>query len=1009
MSIHNFVELYKAAKEEEIKHIFGIEVYVANDMHDKEGKRHHLIILAKNKKGLDNIFKMVSKSNTEGFYYKPRIDFEILKKHSEGLIVSSACLAGEIPRALENNNNERAEEIALKYKKLFGDDFYIEIMANDVSEQYVMNSKLANLARKLDIELVATSDMHYLEKDSIEAHDVMLCIQTGAKVEDNDRFRFHGDSYYFKGEDEIKSQLFAKSVESDFIDARDSAVENTVKIADKCDTVELDLGNLLLPKFEVPEGYTLESHLEERAFKKLFELAVEKDIDMDKYARRLDTELEVINMKGYPAYFLIVEDYVQWAKDNNIIVGPGRGSAAGSLLSYLLGITALDPVKYGLLFERFLNPERTAMPDIDIDFGNRGKVIQYVIDKYGEENVASICNFGTLGAKSAVKDVGRVLGYDYNLMNKEISKAFPDTPGISIKEALEESKELKMYAGQYPKLFDIAQKLEGKPRQLGTHASAVVITPEPVDDYTPLARTKNSQTGEITYVTQTEMHDSEDLGLLKMDFLGLKTVVIIGEAIKFIKNRKDYDSLEYKPTVQNIWDLPLDDKDVYKNIYQKADTNGVFQVESQLFKRLLKKMRPTKFEHIIAILALGRPGPLEAGIVEKFFDRMHGNEKVEYPHPDLEEDLKETYGFMAYQEQVMAAARRLAGFSLGEADILRRGMGKKKIKVLEKMKVKFKAGAKENGHTEEFADEMFRLIEYFAGYGFNKSHSACYALISYATAYLKYHFPAEFYAAIMSVEAAKSGSDSSITDYFSDCYKKKIDILPPDINESEGRFTAVNGRIRLGLNAIDGLGKKASTEIMNERPFKDLDDMYQKVDTRVVNKTAFEALIKAGAMDSFGKNRKQLLADYKTIKEFGQMRQSLFDAFKTEEGKGVFDEPEPTKEEIIEFEMGTIGLSLTYPSEWDFAKSGEVLEVEGIITESKEVKTRKSNKLMAFAKVKTDKNKIKLVVFPDTYRANHDLFQKGFKLKLEGKKDKSNAMLVDKVKLIEGDFFKKAN
>ncbi|HUM43797.1 MAG TPA: DNA polymerase III subunit alpha [Fervidobacterium sp.] len=995
-NVHGFVELYKAAKEEGIKPIFGCEFYTASNMYEKNDERFHLIVLAKNKEGLKNLFKLVTLANTDGYYYKPRIDFNTLKEHSEGLIVMTACLAGEIPKALEINDIERAKELALQYKEIFGDDFYIEIMANNMDEQFVMNAKLANLARELDIELVATSDMHYINREDAEAHDVMLAIQTGSTLDDKNRLRFSGDDYYFKDEEEVRSGLFKNGFEEE---AR-RAVENTVKIAEKCEDIELELGNLLLPEYEVPEGYTLDSYLEEKAYNKLFQLMLEEDLDIKTYSDRLARELEVITMKGYSGYFLIVEDYIEWAKRNNIVVGPGRGSAAGSLLSYVLGITSIDPIKNGLLFERFLNPERTAMPDIDTDFSDRDAVINYVIEKYGREKVASICNFGTMAAKMAVKDVGRVLGYDFYLMNEQIAKAFPDEPGITIDEAIEKSPELRAYATKYKELFDIARKLEGKPRQLGTHASAVVIAPRPVTEIAPLARTMNNQTGEVTYVTQTEMNDSESLGLLKMDFLGLKTILIVARTIEFIHKRKDLHKFKFVPTTENIWRIPLDDKNVYKHIFQKADTNGVFQLESQLFKRLLKQMKPRKFEHLVALLALGRPGPLEAGIADEYIACMNGKKKVEYPHEDLKEILEETYGYIIYQEQTMQIARKMAGYSLGEADLLRRGIGKKIPEVIAAEKPKFIEGALKNGYDKELAEHIFELIEYFSGYGFNKSHSAAYAIMAYVTAYLKYYFPAEFYASLMSIEAGKTGSESNLTDYFSDCYKRGIAILPPDINESDGEFTAVGGKIRLGLNSIKGLGQKAISEILRFRPFSSIEDLYSNVDTRVVNSKAFTSLIKSGALDSFNPNRNKLLEDYEVLRKYGHLRHSLF---------GDISTIETTEDDIIAYEMETLGISITYPSEWDMTAPEEYVEIEGILTKVKQVKTRKSNKLMAFAELKTKKNNIKLVIFPDTYAPNHDIFTNGFRVKLYGKKDDNNALLVDKVELIEGDFFAKAN
>jgi DNA polymerase-3 subunit alpha len=649
---HAFVELYKEAKKQDIKPIIGTEFYMADDMDQKTRGNYHLIVLAQNNEGLKNINRMLSKAYTDGFYYKPRIDMDLLKEHKEGLIVLSACLAGMIPKALEEGDFEKAKEIALDFKKEFGKDFYIEVQANKLEEQYDINEDLYKLCQATDIYPVATSDVHYLNHSDYKYHDALLAIQTRSKIDDENRFRFSNDQFYFKDENEIKNDLFRNSFFNEaaadkerFIEA---AIENTVEIAEKCN-VELELGDMMMPTFEVPEGETLDTYLRKIAFAKLFNLAVDKDIDLEVYSERLEEELNVIIEKGYPGYFLITADFVQYAKYNGILVGPGRGSAAGSLLSYLLGIIAVDPIVHGLLFERFLNPERESPPDIDMDFQDdrRQEVIDYVTEKYGQEHVAHIGTFGTMAARGSIKDAGRVLGYGYEYLNEEVANHVPETPGITLKEALEESPDLAAKKKKHPDLFELAEAVEGKPKSFGTHACAMLITPEPVTDYVPLA----VNDGEI--VTQTEMHACEDLGLLKMDFLGLKTLTIISKAIQFINKRDDLDKFEFVPTIENIYDLPLEDPLVYRNIYSKADTNGVFQCESQLFKGLLKKMQPSKFEHIVALLSIGRPGPLGAGIVDEYVDCLHGNKMPEYPHEDLEPVLGETFAQMIYQEQVI--------------------------------------------------------------------------------------------------------------------------------------------------------------------------------------------------------------------------------------------------------------------------------------------------------------------------------------------------------------------
>lgn len=1135
-SMHGFYELYKHAKANDIKPIIGVEAYITEDIYAKKRGYDHLVLLAKNKTGLNNLFELVSRSNTEGFYYKPRIDFDMLKVYSEGLIVLSACMGGTVAKRLLEAEYDMAKAVAQRYKKHFGEDYYLEIMAINMDRQYELNEKLAWLSDQLNIELVATNDVHYLDKKDDVTQDVLITIDNGDTLNNPNRFKIDGDED-LKDEETMREYLFKDN--NKYKKQINQAINNTMIIANKIEDYDIDT-SLKLPVFPIPEGYTLESYLEEIAYQRLFKLALRKDIDIDEYTKRLKYELDIINMKGYAGYFLVVSDYNSWARKNNILVGPGRGcfvpdtdvlmndgtvktiqnvnigdkvithtgeekevydtpkyniketmyeivssnvkkvtatndhkflvlqsgqcnnptykrswcnnkcrqypknrscdfkvkqklkwveaqnikkgdylcypktkaknnhfvydlskidnrlsfnekyvwydrkyhkdnlgnptdkiyryiefdekfaklaglyigngwnrisdkyesydigvafhsdhinkidetrhllkdifgldsnlykhnnrqattvevksktlslffenffghgagnkkipsellnntqsvlksliiglletdgcikskeqkviysttsknlayqvqllfnklgyyagikkyirkeekwndeyqiyisgkqlnkfkknimtqvvtldqkyyrnrhledemyyyfrvektnkisyegkvydlsvkdntsyitngitvhnSAGGSLLSYLLDIIAFDPLDYGLMFDRFLNPERESMPDIDLDypkFEGRSRVIDYVTDKYGQDHVAQICTFGTMAAKGVIRDVGKTLGYDNDTRDK-IAKTIPGTPKITIDKALEESEEFKAYQKKYPELFKYAKMAESKPKNLSKHASAVLITPDKVTKYTPLARTKNSQTGEISYVSQTEMHNSEELGLLKMDFLGLQTLDLIENTIKLIHQRKDLDKFDFIPTVQNIWEhIPLNDEDVFKKVYCKGDTNGIFQVESYLFKDIVTRMKPTRFEHIIALVALGRPGPIDAGLVDKYINRMHGREDVEYPHDDLKDVLAETYGLPIYQEQIMGMARVIAGFSLGQADILRRGMGKKKRKVIDEMKVKFIDGALKSGHSKEFAEDLFSTIEYFAGYGFNKSH-----------------------------------------------------------------------------------------------------------------------------------------------------------------------------------------------------------------------------------------------------------------------------------------------
>jgi len=977
-AMHDFLRFYKKAKKEGIKSIFGCELYITNapDMKikDKEEKRYHLITLAKNKEGLSNLFKLITIANKEGFYYKPRIDFKTLKEYSEGLIVTTACLGGEIP-SIVMEDMARAKDIVYQYKDVFSNDFYIEIMSNKMEEQYKVNHKLHMLAQQTDTKLVGTNDIHYTNKKDFKSHEVMLAVQTKAKMKDKNRFKLPKNEFYFKSYNEMLEGFF---LNGSMKDVAHEALKNTLEINDKIEQIDFTLGEIRFPEYEVPEKYTTEEFLDGVAHYKLKELSKKEDIPYYTYKKRLKHELKIIKDKGFSAYFFIVADFVRWAKDNGIMVGAGRGSAGGSLLSYLMEITAIDPMKYGLLFSRFLNPEREAMPDIDIDFSRVGRerVIDYVKDKYGEENVAHLCTFGTLSTKSVLKDVGRALDYNFQYMNNKVVKAIPDDVK-NIGEAIRTNSNVEEYAKKHADLFKYASKLEGKPRHLGTHACAIAITPEPVTNIVPLARTNNG------IVTQTEMGDSEQLGMLKMDFLGLKTLDILENTARFIQKRDDLDSYDFIPTPKNMWELPLDVEEVYENIYQKSDTNGVFQTESQLFKKLLGQMKPTKFEDIIAILALGRPSTLEAGIVDDFIDRKNGLQTVEYPHEDLEEVLEETYGFMLYQEQVLKIAQIIGGFSLGKADILRRAIGKKKEKLMDSLKEDFINGAIDKGYKEDFAVEMFELVEYFAGYGFNKSHSTAYAITSYATAYLKNFFHTEFYASLMTFEAKKAPKNSNLTTYISDCYRKDIGILPPDINDSELGFTPINNgeAIRFGLGSIKGIGDKGANDILEKRPFDSLSDLYNRVNRRIVNKTVFEALIKSGALDRFGDSRKGLLEEYGKLRKDKAINLSLFDM-----------STEDTREEIIQMEYKTLGMSVSHPSKWDKLAVGGEIKFVGEITELNEITTKNDN-LMAFAKFKTSRVEMEMVIFPTLYKKHHGLLHSKPKVVVFGEKGYNSSLV----------------
>ena len=841
-SMYGVIDFYKSAKKHGIKPIIGCEVYIApKSRHEKsavEGESsYHLILLAENQQGYQNLIALVSKAYSEGFYYKPRVDKELLRQHNEGLICLSACIAGEIPQYLLKGNKEKAENVVQEYIDIFGkDNFFIEIQDHGLPEQKSTNPILAEFAQKYQIGLVATNDLHYINKDDSEFHDVLLCIQTGKTVDDEYRMRFPNNQFYLKSPDEMKL-LFGKYQE---------ALSNTVKIAQRCN-VEFVFGHLHLPEFPMPEGKTDNEYLcqlcQERIFKRFKE-------DNNEIRDRLNFELNVIAKMGYASYFLIVWDFINYAKENNIAVGPGRGSAAGSIVAYLLGITNIDPLKYGLLFERFLNPERVTMPDIDIDFCyvKRAKVIEYVAKRYGDDHVAQIITFGTMAAKAAIRDVGRALNMPYSDVDK-VAKMISNELGITIDKALKNNQELSdAYEsdGNVKKLVDLARQVEGLPRHASTHAAGVVIAKNPLNTYVPLQN--NANDGFL--ITQYDKDRVEELGLLKMDLLGLRTLTVISDALELIKQNNGISI--------DIDEIDLNDVKTGEML-AVGDTAGVFQMESTGMTALVKELKPECFADLIPLVALYRPGPLGSGMVADFIDGRHKRKVVSYLHPLLEPILEDTFGVILYQEQVMQIASVLGGFSLGQADLLRRAMGKKKHDVLEAQKETFLEGAMAKGLDKKLAEEIFELMAHFADYGFNKSHSAAYALVAYQTAYLKAHYPQEFMAAMLS---SVMGTNDKIGFYIERCKYMGIDVLPPDVNASLASFSVDENAIRFGLAAVKNVGENAIVNLINARQdkgaFTSLVDFCTKVDMRVVNKRVIESLIKCGAFDSFGNKRSQL-------------------------------------------------------------------------------------------------------------------------------------------------------
>ncbi|WP_448589453.1 DNA polymerase III subunit alpha [Thermodesulfobium sp.] len=871
-NMYGSLKFYSLAKEHNIKPLIGCEVYITDDMNkqvrsnaNSESHLSHLILIAKDFSGYKNLVKLVSFGYLRGFYYKPRIDLKTLFENKEGLLVSSACMYGKIPQLILSNKKDQAVELAKVFKQQFGDDFYLEIQDHGLPEEKKLIPIMINIAQDLKIPLIATNDSHYTNKEDAEFHDVLLCIQTKKTVHDENRMKFNTDSLYFKSAEEMK-ELFSYC---------DEAVENTLIIADKCN-LDLPIGKVTVPRFPCPNGMTEREYLNmliERGLIRRYNGNVTKEVE-----ERLKFELDIIHKTGYEGYFLIVSDYINYAKEHGIQVGPGRGSAAGSLVAYVLGITDIDPLKYNLLFERFLNPERVSPPDIDVDFciEKRAEVLNYLVRRYGQENVAQIGTFGTMNARAVIRDVGRTLGKPLSIVDK-LAKLIPNKPGsqTTLKEA-EELQEVKQFLNSNPSLKELWEKsikLEGLTRHSSVHAAGVVISPFPIYDLIPLQRPSE---GEVP-VTQWPMEDVEKSGFLKMDLLGLRNLTVIGKTLELIEKTRGF-----KVNIENI---PLDDPKVYE-LLEKGETLGVFQLESSGMQQLLKEVKPDKFEDLIAILALYRPGPMNSGMLEQFIRRKHKKEPVVFIHKDVEPILSETYGVMIYQEQIMQLASVLAGFSLGEADLLRRAMGKKKAEVMAAQKPKFVEGAINKGLiSKEQAEKIFDDMAKFAEYGFNKSHSASYALITYRTAWLKVHYTPEYMAALLSSIASDT---DKVAEYIKEAKKFGVEVLSPDVNESEESFTVIGNKIRFGLSAIKGVGKAAIDSIISSRlsggNFKNLKDFICRTSSKSVNKKIYESLIKAGALDSLYNDRLTLLD------QLDEVLTMVKRGTKTESGQSLFND-----------------------------------------------------------------------------------------------------------------------
>lgn len=1025
--MYGVIDFYEAARAEGIKPIIGCEIYVSpGSRFDRENTRgeeryYHLVLLAENNQGYKNLSKIVSRGFTEGFYYKPRVDMEVLEQYHEGIIALSACLAGEVAVNLRKNNYEGAKEAALRHLKIFGENnYFLEMQDHGLAEQATVNAGVMRLSKELGIPMVVTNDSHYILAEDWEAHDILLCIQTNRKVHEEDRMRYTGGQYYLKSKEEMY-ELFPYAKE---------ALANTQKIADRCN-VEIVFGEQKVPEFDVPDGLTAEEYLE-----KLCMEGIRKRYNpvTPELMERLTYEINTIKKMGYVDYFLIVSDFIRYAKDHGIAVGPGRGSAAGSIVAYCLEITNIDPIRYNLLFERFLNPERVSMPDIDVDFcyERRQEVIDYVVRKYGKEKVVQIVTFQTMAARNVIRDVGRALDLPYALCDA-VAKTIPMEIGMNIDTALKVSKDLKeMYEenADVKQLIDMARKLEGLPRNTGMHAAGVVIGRDSIDEYVPLARG-----GDDSIITQFTMTTIERLGLLKMDFLGLRTLTVIQDAVKFIKQETGVDI--------DIDHIDYDDKKVFELI-TSGKTEGIFQLESSGMKNFMKELKPQSLEDVIAGISLYRPGPMD--FIPNYINGKEHPEKITYDVPELQEILEPTYGCIVYQEQVMQIVMKLAGYTLGRSDLVRRAMSKKKTKVMEEERQNFVYGNKAegvpgcvaNGIDEKVANKIYDEMIDFAKYAFNKSHAAAYAVVSYQTAYLKYYYPVEFMAALMTSVLDNS---TKVSEYILTCRRMGIEILPPDINEGESGFSVSGNSIRYGLSAIKSVGRPVIEAIIEERKergvFTTLNDFITRMSGKDVNKRSIENFIKAGALDCLEGTRKQLLMVYSSVLDSvnqekknsmaGQM--TLFD-LAPEEDKADFelklpDVGEYPKEELLAFEKEVLGVYISghpleaYEEKWrknisavtsDFMldeetgatkiHDGEKVVIGGMVT-AKTIKYTKTNQVMAFFTIEDLVGTVEVIIFPRDYEKYHTYLEEDAKIFVTGRanveEEKNGKVICEKI------------
>ena len=1032
--MYGVIDFYRAAREAGIKPILGCEVYVApNSRFDKEltggeDRYYHLVLLAENNTGYANLMKIVSRGFTEGYYYKPRVDMEVLQTYHEGIIALSACLAGEVQRYIIKGLHEEAKKAALKYEACFGKgNFFLEMQDHGIPEQKLVNTELLKLSKETGIELVVTNDVHYTYKEDVDSHDILLCLQTGKKLADEDRMRYVGGQYYVKSEEEMKA-LFPYAWE---------AVENTQRIADRCH-VEIEFGVTKLPKFEVPEGYDSWTYLNKLCSDGLAERYGDEHAPAGSTGQtlreRLDYELNVIRTMGYVDYFLIVWDFINYAKEHGIPVGPGRGSAAGSIVAYCLKITNIDPIRYQLLFERFLNPERVSMPDIDVDFcfERRQEVIDYVGRKYGADKVVQIVTFGTMAARGVIRDVGRVMDMPYAFVDS-IAKMIPNELNITIDKALDMNPEFKsLYSSddRVHHLIDMCKRLEGLPRNTSMHAAGVVICQKSADEFVPLSRGSDG-----SIVTQFTMTTLEELGLLKMDFLGLRTLTVIQNAVNMIEKDTgvhiDVDHIDY------------DDKKVLESL-GTGKTDGVFQLESTGMKNFMKELRPQSLEDVIAGISLYRPGPMD--FIPKYIRGKNNPDSITYACPQLEPILAPTYGCIVYQEQVMQIVRDLGGYTLGRSDLVRRAMSKKKQAVMEKERANFVYGNEEEsvpgcvsrGIDEKTASGIYDTMMDFAKYAFNKSHAACYAVVAYQTAYLKYYYPVEFMAALMT---SVIDNPKKVAEYILVCRNMGIEILPPDINEGESGFSVSGSSIRYALTAIKSVGRPVIAAVVEEReergPFLNLQDFVNRITDKDVNKRAVESFIKAGALDGLGGTRKQFMSVFSQVMDRTQKDRknnmagqlSLFDIVEEEEKEGLAlklpDVGEYPKEMKLAFEKEVLGIYVSghpleeYEASWrkkisnttaDFAYDEEVQGVRvkdgakaviGGLIAGKTIKYTKDNKIMAFLTIEDLVGTVEVIVFPKTYEQSASFLTEDAKVFVQGRisveEDKDGKLICEKI------------